>query len=196
MTDGVAPGGNTAPSPSSPLGEGPGAAAPSAAPVHRGINAPGSGLILSLVLFVLAFGADRLHKYVQITILGWQGGEFVPVTPFFNYMLVWNTGVSYSLFASLPVAVLGGLMAVAIVALSVWWLRANAVLIRAGLALCIGGALSNALDRWVYGAVADFFHFHFEQYSFYVFNLADTAITFGVILLILDFLGVGRSKPA
>ena len=181
-------------------GEAPGAAKPDfpADPgkVTGAGNGARSGLLLSLLLFVLAFGADRLQKYLQIAVFGWQGGEFVPVTPFFNYMLVWNTGVSYSLFPSLPVVVLGGMMAVAIVALGIWWMRAKTLLIRAGLALCIGGALSNAVDRWAYGAVADFFHFHWQQYSFYVFNLADTAITFGVALLILDFLGVGRRRTA
>ena len=148
----------------------------------------------SIILFLVAFGADRLHKFLQISVLGWQGGEFVPVNAFFNYVLVWNTGISYSLFNTLPVWVLGIGMLVAIVALGVWWWRAQAPLIRAGLALCIGGALSNALDRWVYGGVADFFHFHYGPYSFYIFNLADTAITFGVILLVLDFLGLGRRR--
>ena len=152
------------------------------------------GLWRSLVLLVLAFGADRLHKYVQIVMLGWKGGEYVPVTSFFDYVLVWNTGISYGLFATLPVMVLGVLMIVAIVALAVWWWRANSTLVRAGLALCIGGALSNAVDRWIYGGVADFFHFHYEQRSFYIFNEADAASTLGVILLILDFVGLGRSR--
>jgi signal peptidase II len=168
---------------------------------------------LSVALFVFAFGADRLHKFLQVSgecfasrclpmvpfhapvsPLGWQGGEYLPVTDFFDYVLVWNTGISYGLFSSLPVGALGVLMIVAIIALALWWWRANTALLRAGLALCIGGALSNALDRWIYGAVADFFHFHYAQYSFYIFNLADTAITFGVILLILDFLTVGRQR--
>lgn len=153
-------------------------------------------LWLSLVLFVIAFGADRLHKYIQIAVLGWRGGEYVPVTGFFDYVLVWNTGISYGLFATLPVIVLGVLMIIAIIALAVWWSRAGTMLLRAGLALCIGGALSNALDRWIYGGVADFFHFHYEQYSFYIFNLADAAITIGVIVLLLDFVGVGRVKSA
>jgi signal peptidase II len=146
------------------------------------------------VLFVLAFGADRLHKFLQISVFHWQGGEFVSLTSFFDYVLVWNTGISYGLFTSLPVAVLGFLMLVAIVALAAWWWQARQPLVRAGLALAIGGAASNALDRWIYGAVADFFHFHYGPYSFYIFNLADTAITFGVILLILDFLGVARRR--
>jgi signal peptidase II len=170
----------------------------------------------SIVLFLLAFGLDRIHKFVQVSsdcialgqsvcpggtagglefgAIGWHGGEYVPVGPFFDYVLVWNTGISYGLFTNLPVAVLGVLMVAAIIGLVTWWWRSKDVLLRAGLALCIGGAASNALDRWIYGAVADFFHFHYGPYSFYIFNLADTAITFGVILLILDFLGVGRRR--
>jgi signal peptidase II len=85
-------------------------------------------------------------------------------------------------------------MLVAIVALAIWWWQAKQPLVRAGLALAIGGAVSNALDRWIYGAVADFFHFHYGPHSFYIFNLADTAITFGVILLILDLFGVARRR--
>lgn len=148
----------------------------------------------SLALFLVALGADRLQKYVQLNVLDWRGGEYQPVTSFFDYVLVWNTGISYGLFAGLPVALLGLLMLVAIVALTAWWWRAREALVRAGLALCIGGAVSNALDRWLYGAVADFFHFHYGHYSFYIFNIADAAITLGVILLVLDFLGVGRKR--
>jgi signal peptidase II len=148
----------------------------------------------SIVLFLAAFGADRLQKFVQIVVFGWKGGEYFPVTPFFDYVLVWNTGISYGLFATLPVLVLGLLTMIAIVALAIWWWNARDGLIRAGLALCIGGALSNALDRWIYGGVADFFHFHYGAYGFYIFNLADSAITIGVVLLILDFLGVGRRR--
>lgn len=148
----------------------------------------------SVALFLVAFGADRLQKFVQIVVFGWKGGEYFPVTPFFDYVLVWNTGISYGLFATLPVLVLGLLTLVAIVALCIWWWKAGDGLIRAGLALCIGGALSNALDRWLYGGVADFFHFHYGPYGFYIFNLADSAITIGVVLLIFDFLGVGRRR--
>ena len=87
-------------------------------------------------------------------------------------------------------------MLFAVVLLLVWWWRTGAGLVRAGLALCIGGALSNGIDRLIYGAVADFFHFHWQEWSFYIFNIADVMITIGVGLLILDVLGVGRKKPA
>jgi len=173
----------------------------------------------SLTMAILAFGLDRAHKayqvsadcisvgaakcvevlvsYVPFAMTGWRGGEIVRVTDFFDYVLVWNTGVSYGLLDGMPVWGLGAIMLVAIAALSVWWVRAETPLIRMGLALCIGGALSNSLDRLLYGAVADFFHLHWGTWSFYIFNIADVAITFGVILLIADLLGIGRpSKSA
>ncbi|MDF2799138.1 MAG: lspA [Devosia sp.] len=173
---------------------------------------------VSLAAAVLVFGLDRAHKTMQVSancislfaaacidhyeafipfsMTGWSGGEVVRVTPFFDYVLVWNTGISYGLLDGLPVWTLGLIMFVAVVALAIWWVRADSALLRLGLALCIGGALSNGVDRLIYGAVADFFHFHWGTLSFYIFNLADVAITFGVVLLLLDMLGVGRPRPA
>jgi signal peptidase II len=170
----------------------------------------------SLLAGLAAFVLDRVHKFLQVSAdclgaassvcldyfnstaapaaSGWHGGEVVPVTPFFNYVLVWNTGVSYGLLGDLPVWALGLVAAIAIVALGIWWWRTADTLVRFGLMLVIGGALSNALDRLLYGAVADFFHFHWQDWSFYIFNLADIAITAGVLLLILDVLGIGRKR--
>lgn len=175
-------------------------------------------IIISLMAAVLAFGLDRAHKafavatdcvaigaspcidiftgYVPSTLSNWRGGEIVRVTDFFDYVLVWNTGISYGLLTDLPSWGLGAIMMVAVVALAIWWFRADSLLIRLGLAFCIGGALSNGLDRLIYGAVADFFHLHLGANSFYIFNIADMAITLGVILLILDMLGLGRPRGA
>jgi len=170
----------------------------------------------SLVAAVLAFGLDRAQKgyhiaadcyaigqakcvsifsnYLPFSMTDWRGGEIVPVTPFFDYVLVWNTGISYGLLDGLPVWTLGVIMLVAIIGLSVWWWRTDAPLVRLGLAFAIGGALSNALDRLIFGAVADFFHFHWGTWSFYIFNIADMAITLGVILLLIDLLGFKKTK--
>jgi signal peptidase II len=153
-------------------------------------------LIPSLLVGLLAFALDRGHKFLQIDMLGWRGGEIVPVTGFFDYVLVWNPGVSYGLLNDLPVWALGAIAIVAIAALALWWSRAADPLVRFGLMLAIGGAVSNALDRLLYGAVADFFHFHWQAWSFYIFNIADVAITSGVLLLLLDFVGIGRPKKA
>ena len=150
----------------------------------------------SLLLGLLAFALDRGHKFLQVDLAHWRGGEIVPVTPFFDYVLVWNPGVSYGLLGDLPVWALGLVAAVAIVALAIWWWRTGEKLVRFGLMLVIGGALSNVLDRLLYGAVADFFHFYWQDWSFYIFNLADVAITLGVLLLILDVVGIGRKQQA
>jgi signal peptidase II len=61
-------------------------------------------------------------------------------------------------------------------------------LLAGGLGLVVGGAIGNLIDRLIYGAVADFFHFHAFGYDWYVFNVADAAITFGVIALLYDAL--------
>src|SRR5690606_2026007 len=170
----------------------------------------------SLVAAVLAFGLDRAQKgyhiaadcyaigqakcvsifsnYLPFSMTDWRGGEIVPVTSFFDYVLVWTTGISCCLPDGLPVWTLGVIMLVAIIGLSVWWWRTDAPLVRQGLAFAIGGALSNALDRLIFGAVADFFHFHWGTWSFYIFNIADMAITLGVILLLIDLLGFKKTK--
>ncbi len=176
----------------------------------------GATLWPSLLIALGAFAIDRVHKFVQVSSdciaigqsvctgyafahyaqapFGWSGGEVVTVAPVFDYVLVWNTGISYGMLTQLPPWALVAVGIVALVALAVWWWNARAGLVRSGLALCIGGAVSNLVDRGLYGAVADFFHFHVGEWSFYIFNLADVAITLGVLLLILDVLGVGRGK--
>jgi signal peptidase II len=155
-----------------------------------------NGLWLSLILGFAALAADRLHKYVQVNLMAWPEGHFRPVLPFLDLGLVYNTGVSYGLFNTLPVAAVAVIVAAALVALIVWWARSHSPLVRAGLAICIGGAVSNAFDRLIYPGVADFFWLHFGDFSLFVFNLADAAITLGVCLLLLDLLGIGGRKAA
>ncbi|MEO7222941.1 MAG: signal peptidase II [Devosia sp.] len=157
-----------------------------------------TGILLSLLLGLVAFGADRLHKYVQMTVLGWPEGPdgFVPVLPFLDLGFVYNRGVSFGLLGSLPFPIVIGVVTVALVALIIWWAKSTSTLVRIALAICIGGAVSNAVDRWLYGAVADFFWLHWGDVSFFVFNVADGAITLGVCLLLLDLIGIGRKQAA
>lgn len=157
---------------------------------------PGRARLLSLLIGADALILDRVHKFFQIEIEGWRGGEFVPVTPFFNYVLVWNRGVSYSLLTGVPQALIYLVIGMAAALLALWWWRAKTFLTLLGLAFCLFGAASNFLDRLIYGAVADFFHLHWGSWSFYVFNVADMGITLGAVLLVWDMVFAGPETKA
>jgi signal peptidase II len=127
----------------------------------------------------------------------------VTLTPFLDLVLAWNTGISFSLFASDGDTgrwILLALMIVAIVLLWIWLARADSPLTAIGLGLIIGGAIGNAIDRFAYGAVADFVRFHITtesiQFSWAVFNVADAAIVVGVAFLLYETLwGVPKKRP-
>jgi signal peptidase II len=143
----------------------------------------------------LAMFLDQSTKFLLLYVFGFRTmlpGEAVPVLPFFNLVMTWNAGISYGLFpASGPVGtLLLSLFSLAAVAGLGWWLwNAAGRTLAIGLGLIIGGALGNLVDRLVYGRVADFFHFYAFGYDWYVFNVADAAITFGVAALLYDALG-------
>ncbi len=126
----------------------------------------------------------------------------VRIAPFFDLELAWNIGISFGWLQNDSQFVQLGLMAVkalAVVALAVWMARSRTLLAVIALGLIIGGAIGNAIDRLAYGAVVDFALFHLDiggnTYSWYVFNLADTAIVAGVFALLYDsFSGVGAAK--
>jgi signal peptidase II len=140
----------------------------------------------SVFAFILALIIDQAHKLYMLNIVGWRGGELVTVTPFFDYVLVWNTGISYGLLSAIPPLGLVAIMGAAMLGLSVWWATSDSAWVRWGLATTLGGAVGNAIDRVAYGAVADFFSFHAFGYYWYIFNLADVAIALGLIALIWD----------
>jgi signal peptidase II len=127
-------------------------------------------------------------------------GEVREVTPFFNLVLVHNAGAAFSFLAQA-----GGwqrwfftAVAVAISALLVWMLRKpeTDALLSCGLALVLGGALGNLYDRVTLGYVVDFVQLHAAGYYFPAFNVADSAITGGVVLLIWDSLRPSSRTPA
>ena len=88
-----------------------------------------------------------------------------------------------------------GLTSAVSLAIAYWLYRAQSSFIALALGLVLGGAIGNIWDRFQYGAVADFFHFHLGEWSFYVFNVADAAITLGVLLLIWEALLSPQKKP-
>jgi signal peptidase II len=76
--------------------------------------------------------------------------------------------------------------------LGLWLWRVGSMLAGIALGAIVGGALGNGYDRFIYGAVVDFLDFHLAGYHFYVFNIADSAITLGVALLLFDSLLADR----
>ena len=125
------------------------------------------------------------------------------LTPFLDFVLARNTGISYGLFQSegpLGQWVLLGFKVGAVALLWVWLARVTDRLMALSLGLIIGGAVGNAIDRLAYGWVADFVFFHVSgadwRFNWYVFNLADVAIVAGVIGLLYDSLLGGSAAKA
>ena len=148
---------------------------------------------LVLALAALVFGLDQTHKWWMISVYGIEGKAPVQITSFFDLVMVWNRGVSYGLLTTHTQELLIAMSLIITVMLWIWACRMTKPLGAAALAMIIGGALANALDRAVRGAVADFFHFYYGNFSWYVFNLADVAIVAGVALLLYESLTDGAS---
>ena len=109
--------------------------------------------------------------------------------PGFDLVMVWNYGISYGWFASHSQFIrwmLIGLSRGRGVVLAIWLAAQVRPLLAAAIGLVLGGALANATDRLVHGAVADFFHLYAGSFSWYVFNIADVAIVAGVAVLMYD----------
>jgi len=147
-----------------------------------------------LAAAAIALIADQGSKILMLYAFGFVNmspGDAIDVLPFFNLVMVWNPGVSYGLFPAsgpLGAALLDIFSLAAVIALGYWLWQVTRPALAVGLGLVIGGALGNLVDRLIYGKVADFFHFYAFHYDWYVFNLADCAITFGVAALLYDAL--------
>jgi len=152
-----------------------------------------SGLVISGVLLL----ADQLTKYWILNGLKLAEVGSINLLPFLNFTMVWNKGISMGI----PLGDFLGRWGISIltVGIVVWllaWLRKTDRKIEAiSLSLIIGGAIGNLIDRFIHGAVVDFVHLHAGGYSFYVFNVADSAITIGAILLLFDGLRDGLKGP-
>lgn len=148
---------------------------------------------------VASLGLDQIHKWWMLHVFDIEAKKLVVVTPFLDLVMVWNRGISYGLFpqdsGAGRLAIIA--MALAIVTVMIVWLfRTTDRLVATAIGFVVGGALGNAVDRHLYGAVADFFRLHALGYEWYVFNLADVAIVAGVALLLYDSFKGKQSLPA
>lgn len=142
---------------------------------------------MSLLVF-----ADQISKYLIVQTL--TLGETINVLPFLDFYLIFNTGIAFSFFDE--GGELGRWILVFLVLLVCLYL-VNVLISEElrkyetlALLMILSGGLGNLIDRVVWGHVIDFIHFYYENYSFYIFNLADTFISIGVIIYILDLLAM------
>ena len=141
-------------------------------------------------LFAAVLALDQATKALALASLDpAAGGGPVEVAPFFNLVLVWNTGVSFGMLADAGGAapwILVGLALLIAGVVAAWLARERRALPRFALWLVLAGALGNIVDRVRFGAVVDFLDFHLGGYHWPAFNVADSAIVIGACLLILD----------
>jgi signal peptidase II len=154
--------------------------------------------------FALAAAVVLADQVAKALVLGrFALGERLEITGFFNMVLVYNKGAAFSFLSDAqgwqtPLLIAFALVAIAIV---------GTLLVRSpgrrlfctGLALILGGALGNLTDRLRFGQVVDFLDFHARGWHWPAFNVADSAITVGAVLLILEGFvhheGRARSSP-
>lgn len=132
---------------------------------------------------ILALLLDQWIKYLVETHLPFE--QAVHVVPYLALYRTWNEGVAFSFLSGVDGWVIV-MMRLAIVAFILWWWRSTdhpSPLSHLGFAMVVAGAFGNIVDRLLYGHVVDYVLFHTETWSFAVFNLADSLITVGAVVI-------------
>ena len=155
----------------------------------------GFGLLIAAAAFIL----DQIVKWVVTVPLSLEPKGQIELASFFNLTWAENCGISLSMFASCTDTTRWTLVAVTgIVAAAVafWMTREQAKGDVIALAMILGGALGNIVDRVRFGYVVDFADLHFGDFRpFMIFNVADACITLGVLLLVARALLLGEKAP-
>ncbi|MWV28694.1 signal peptidase II [Aurantiacibacter rhizosphaerae] len=156
--------------------------------------------IYGIVLALAIFGIDQWVKNFVVEDLGLtRVGDHYPLLPFFDFTRTNNYGVSLGMFEATSMEMrwilVAGTAAIALVVL-VWMLREKLLGEILALGLVLGGALGNIRDRYLYGYVIDYADLHIGDFRpFLIFNVADAAITIGVVIILARALFM-REKPS
>ena len=153
-------------------------------------------MVWGLIAAALVLAADQISKfYMADTVL--DGYSEIILAPFFSLVRAWNTGVSFSLFndwGTLGVYILSG-FAAAVVLLLLWFMyKEKSRLGQIAFGFIVGGAIGNIADRVMYGAVFDFLDFHIGEHHWPAFNVADTFICTGAVLIFISEFLKNRKK--
>jgi signal peptidase II len=153
---------------------------------------------ISVIFFILV-GLDQLSKILITSAL--DEGASISLLPFLDFTLIFNTGIAFSLFDDNGVWgrwFLVVLVALVLIYLAKILLKEKNLSSHESLALVLifCGGVGNLIDRIFLGYVVDFIHVFYQNYSFYIFNFADSYITIGVTLYLIYILFVGENKEA
>jgi signal peptidase II len=141
-----------------------------------------SGLLIVLVSVI----ADQAIKALVVATMGL--GEAIEILPFLALYHARNTGIAFSMLAGLSDVSLSAIAGIVLVVVLYLWFKTPAErrLTHFGLAIIVGGAIGNLIDRIRLGYVVDYIYFHTPAWDFAVFNLADACITVGAIVILVD----------
>ncbi|PWF48845.1 signal peptidase II [Massilia glaciei] len=145
---------------------------------------------------LLAFSLDQLSKIVVLHVLDLAVVHTMPVwPPYLNFLMAWNKGVNFGIFSSFDFRWLLVALSIAVsIGLAVWTRDKRGWMLPLAAGTVVGGALGNALDRVIYGAVVDFINMSCCGISNpYAFNVADVLIIFGLVLFMI---GQDKEQPS
>ncbi len=155
--------------------------------IHSHARPPGPLSAFGLGIVAAVVVADQIAKMIVVARL--PEGQVVDVLPILALLHVHNTGIAFSLLANSGVSLVALPLAVTAVVLAFWsHNREGGRLAAAAFALILGGAIGNLIDRLRLGYVTDFLLLHFGDWTLFIFNLADAALTLGPVLLIVVYL--------
>ena len=140
-----------------------------------------------LIFFIISinFILDRISKLLIIDFFSSGQSEYY-VNSYLNFILIWNKGIAFGLFGSADfIYHFTSFLIFSILLLIIFMIiKSNKLFEKVCFSILLGGALGNFFDRIYYQAVPDFIDFHYNNFHWFVFNVSDISITFGIILLI------------
>ena len=152
--------------------------------------------IYSLLIVLTVFFLDRVSKYIILKISQPLSELNFPITTFLNFNLVWNNGIAFGLF-SFDQNIYYNLVTsiIILVTLIIIWLATKSKgLEKISYLMIIGGSFGNMFDRLYYSSVIDFIDISYNNFHWFIFNVADIFITLGVIILIsLEFIKLKKT---
>ena len=142
-------------------------------------------IYIALVLFV--FALDRISKSIILNILDDTGKVDIYVNSFFSLFLVWNKGIGFGLFSFDNSSIYNGISLIILIInfIIIYLIYIEKTPKTYFLAIILGGSIGNLFDRYYYTAVPDFIDLNYNGYHWFIFNVADIFITFGIICLII-----------